>query len=326
MIGRGRLRGCAGNTLLVLASAALVLAALEGALRVAGATSAGWYAAGPERGAFLRRHVRVNNHRFRDRDFRWARTPGVCRVLAVGDSFTFGDGIARVEDTWPRVTERALRAAGRPCEVYNLGVPGTATEFQHTLLTRRKAWDYRPDRLVIGFVLNDPEPPDANTTVIPRRLFPPLIPLGGMDPWLTRRSYAYAWLRRSKNRLWERLGWKETYADYIASLYDPASEQWRSFVAEARGLVADAAARHIPVSVAIFPMFTSLEDYPFEREHEMAAAVFERAGADVVDLLPLFRGRSTTQLAVAPMDAHPNELAHREAGERIAQHLLEVSW
>jgi len=321
-----RLRGCAVNLLLASGSVALMLVALEVALRLAGGGGAGWYAAGPERGLFLRRHVRLNADRFRDRDFVRERTAGVCRILAVGDSFTFGDGIERVEDTWPRVAERALRAAGRDCEVYNLGVPGTGTAFQRAMLDRRRVWAYRPDRLVLGFVLNDPEPPDANVTIVPRHLYPPLIPLPGLDLQLTRRSYAYAWLRRSKNRLWERLGLKETYGDYVASLYDPGSPVWKSFVEEARGLVRDSARRGVPVTVAIFPMFASLENYPFEREHALAAGVFERAGADVVDLLPLFRGRSTEQLAVAPADAHPNELAQRLAGERIARHLLSISW
>ncbi len=321
--GRRRFRELVAKLALVLGSLALVGITLEVALRLVDTGGAGWYAAGPERVRFLREHVRLNNHRFRDRDFSWPRTPGRCRILAVGDSFTFGDGIERVEDTWPRVTERALRAAGHDCEVYNLGVPGTSTTFQRAMLERRSAWDYHPDRLVLGFVLNDPEPPDANRTIVPRRLDPPLVPLPGLDRQLTLRSYAYAWLRRSKNRLWERMGWKETYGDYVASLYDERSENWARFLAAAEGLVGDASSRGIPVTVAIFPLFTSLEDYPFTEQHAQAARAFARAGADVLDLLPTFRGLRTIELAVSPSDAHPNERAQRIAGERIAAHLVE---
>ncbi len=318
---RGRLREWALNLVVLLVTLFVGCTALEIGLRLLGARQGDWYAAGPQRLAFLRDHVSRNADGFRDREFSAARRPGTRRILAVGDSFTFGDGIEQVEQTWPRVLERELAARAGPHEVYNLGVPGTNTAFQRRMLGRRDAWRFRPDRLVLGFVLNDPEPPGANRTIVTRRLYPPLLPPAGLDSWLTRRSYAWAWLRRTKNTLAERWGLKETYGDYVEQLFRPETPDWEAFVHEARGLVDDARQRGVPVTVAIFPMFHDLEHYRFEEQHRRAAAVFREAGADVIDLLEVFRGRPTAELHVAPGDAHPNARAHRIAAEAIAGHL-----
>jgi lysophospholipase L1-like esterase len=320
----GRLRERLVNLGLVLGSLLLVFVALEIGLRLLGSNAGDWYAAGPQRLEFLRDHVQRNRHGFRDREFSYPRTPGRRRVLAVGDSFTFGDGIERVEDTWPRVLEARLIESGGDWEVYNLAVPGTNTSFQRDMLNRRDHWSFLPDLVILGFTLNDPEPPDANRTIVPRKLNPPLLPPRGLDRRLTRRSYAWAFARRTKNALLERFGLKMTYGDYIRSLYEDDAANWDYFVQQSEGLVRDARERGIQLLVVVFPMFTNLEQYPFEAFHTASFEVFAGAGAEVLDLLPVFRGGETTGLAVSATDAHPNERAHRLAAEAIAEKVLDL--
>ncbi len=317
---RGAPHGRGRDIAVLMGTLCLIALALEGGLRIFGTRRGDWFGAGPERVAFLRAHVHRNSEGFRDREFSPAPAPGVHRILAVGDSFTFGSGVPRVEDTWPRVLESRLVAAGEAAEVLNLAVPGTGTSFQRDLLLR-KGYRLRPERIVIGFVPNDPEPPGVNREVVPSRLFVPLIPWRSVDTTMTRASYLYAWLRKKKNQVLERLGRKETYDEYVRSLYRPGPD-WDSFAADARGLVADARERGIAVTVALFPMFHDLEHDPFARETAMAAEVFRGAGADVIDLMDAYRGRPTSELWISPTDAHPDESAHRLAGEAIARRLL----
>lgn len=307
------------NAALTVASLALCFGALEAGLRAFGPERGDWYAAGAARTAFLREHVHRNALGFRDREF-GPKQPNVPRILAVGDSFTFGDGIPDAADTWPRVLEASLASAGVKAEVLNVGVPGTNTAFQRHLLAT-KGYALAPDRIVLAFVPNDPEPPGANTNAVPTRLNPPLIPAVGLDRALSRSSYAYAWLRAKKNELLERTGLKETYADYVRGLYRPGPS-WDDFVAEARVLVAEARLRRVAITVVLFPLFFDLEHDPFGVEMDRAAAVFREAGADVLDLRPVFAGHATSDLWIAPTDAHPDELAHRLAGEAIARHLV----
>lgn len=316
---RTRLRQAAINAALVAAAVLLVLGGMEIALRASAGSRGDWYAAGPGRLEFLASSVQRNPDGFRDRPFARDRRPETLRVLAVGDSFTFGDGIERVEDTWPRVLERRLRAAGLDAEVFNLGKPGTNTAYQRALLAR---WlpELRPDVVVVGFVPNDPEPPGANREIVPKRLFVHLLPWDALDDAWTRSSYAYAWLRAKRNILLERTGRKETYAEYVAGLYSPGPD-WEAFEREARGLVAEVREADVRLVVALFPLFHDLEHDPWARELEAAGALFRSAGAEVLDLRATYAGYPTDALWIAPTDAHPNVLGHRLAGEAIASHL-----
>lgn len=77
-----------------------------------------------------------------------ART-GAPRVVALGDSYTFGSCV-NDDETWPAVLERALPGA----EVVNLGVPGYGLD-QMLLRWERDGAAYRPDVVVLGYIGED---------------------------------------------------------------------------------------------------------------------------------------------------------------------------
>lgn len=314
-----RARGCLINAAIVAGTLALCFGALEIGLRLFGSEHGDWYGAGPQRAAFRRNHVDLNSAGFRDAEFPATRTPGRTRILAVGDSFTFGAGIEDPADTWPKVLEARLRESGWDVEVLNFGRAGTNTAFQRHLLNEQ-GWTLSPDRIVLAFVPNDPEPPGSNTAVVPVRLNPPLLPLPGLDLALSRTSWSYAWIRARKNRVLERLGSKETYDEYVRSLYEPGPD-WNAFQEAASGLVTDATRRGVPVTVALFPLIHDLESNPWDAQLARAAEVFRKAGAEVVDLREAFRGHATAELRLSPTDAHPNELGQRLAAEAVARQL-----
>ena len=80
---------------------------------------------------------------------------GVRRVLALGDSFTFGHAVEAAE-AWPAVLEGLLNARGGPrYEVVNAGVGGYGTG-QELLLYEELESRVEPDLVVVGFaVVND---------------------------------------------------------------------------------------------------------------------------------------------------------------------------
>ena len=67
--------------------------------------------------------ARINAFGFRDGEVSEHAPAGRLRVLALGDSFTFGWGVD-LPDTWVKRVEAALRARGHDVEVLDLGVPG----------------------------------------------------------------------------------------------------------------------------------------------------------------------------------------------------------
>lgn len=74
-------------------------------------------------------------------------------VLLLGDSFTFGQGVPYAA-TWGVVGEERLRAQGLPVRMINAGMQGMDTRSE-LLLLRELAPRYRPDVVVVGFLIND---------------------------------------------------------------------------------------------------------------------------------------------------------------------------
>src|SRR5690606_40298619 len=82
-----------------------------------------------------------------------ARAAAGVRVLALGDSCTFGRGVPD-EATWPARLEARLRAAGRDAAVFNAGVEGYDTA-QELEVLRRRAPLVRPTAVVVAWLAND---------------------------------------------------------------------------------------------------------------------------------------------------------------------------
>jgi hypothetical protein len=84
-----------------------------------------------------------------------ARPAGARRVLALGDSFTFGHAVEAAE-AWPAILESELTARGRGAwEVINAGVSGHGTG-QQLLMYEALAPRVEPEVVVLGFaVVND---------------------------------------------------------------------------------------------------------------------------------------------------------------------------
>jgi hypothetical protein len=77
----------------------------------------------------------------------------------------------------------------------------------------------------------------------------------------------------------------------------------------------------------IFPLFGNPldESYPFAELHTGVASAATRAGAQVVDLLPAYRGlRWELLVADGVEDEHPNEIAHRIAADVLVGALDEA--
>jgi HEAT repeat protein/lysophospholipase L1-like esterase len=95
----------------------------------------------------------VNTDGFRDRWHAKERLPYTSRVVALGDSVTFGAGL-EPDEAYPQRLESVLRAEGRRVEVFNAGMIGWSTR-QERLAYERLIRPYRPDLVLLGVCLND---------------------------------------------------------------------------------------------------------------------------------------------------------------------------
>ena len=93
---------------------------------------------------------RMNNEGFRDRNFTEARTPGVKRIAAIGDSFTEG-WMAPRGTAWPGIVEQEL---GPGVEVYNFGL-ANRSPLRYLALYDRIIRKYHPDIVLVCLYQND---------------------------------------------------------------------------------------------------------------------------------------------------------------------------
>ena len=101
--------------------------------------------------------VVTNSYGMRDREFSAVPSPGVVRILCLGDSLTFGDGVA-VDDTYAKQLEARLGQEGTiKYEVINAGVSSYDT-WQEVAYFEEWGVRLKPNTVVIGFYANDVVP------------------------------------------------------------------------------------------------------------------------------------------------------------------------
>ena len=104
----------------------------------------------------VRVEVRINAQGMRaDREFPLEKPPGVCRIVAYGDSFFVGYEVDLEDALLTRLEER-LREAGIDCEVLNLAVSGFGTA-EMLVALEADGLRYDPDVVLFQWHATDPE-------------------------------------------------------------------------------------------------------------------------------------------------------------------------
>lgn len=243
------------------------------------------------------------------------------RLVCLGDSFTFGEGV-RNEDTYPEVAARLLRKDGRQTDACNLGVGDYNTK-QSLDVLNRFGFDLKPDVVVLGYTLNDAEPPlfqidsasgqpvrrdremSIEAEAAPRK--PP-----GSGIYRLRLAQAF-WNARHQRKLTQQT------IDYYLSVNAPFGEGWIDSESALREMISRCRERDVPCVVVMFPLLFELsDDYPFRDVHRRVGEMVTGSGGHFIDLLPALTGRNPAELIVHPTDQHPNEKVHEIAGKLVA--------
>ncbi len=242
--------------------------------------------------------------------------PESTHLCLLGDSFTFGHGVADVENRFSNLLQRRIsedRTIESPMVVSNLSYPGTDLPWVETVLQRAFEDGRRIDHAVYVMCLNDIESfHDPRMTRSSE--------LSHFDPptFLLRETYFFNWawfrvqqLSRSDVR---------DYYSFVREYYQ--GEPWQRFqlkIAQVHDLCRRNECRF---SIVVFPFLHNLaQDYPFSEIHEQIVRDCEGLGIPTIDLRKPLAAAAGQGLTVNAFDAHPNELAHEIVADEL-QHLL----
>ncbi|SLM48668.1 membrane protein of unknown function [Nitrospira japonica] len=97
--------------------------------------------------------MKTNALGFRDRERTIERTSSAWRMVALGDSFTWGAG-ARYDEVYLTLVERALADERPGAEVINLGIVGYQPE-DYSALLKEHGLSYGPDLVLVNFFVGN---------------------------------------------------------------------------------------------------------------------------------------------------------------------------
>lgn len=251
----------------------------------------------------------IDDHGMRREEPLPSRDPERYRILAVGDSLTYGEGIEAYW-AWPAQLERALAPDFR-VEVLNLGVRGYASEDVLDML-QRFVPELEADLVVYGVCLNDfldqGSRQPAGPALLPEKL----------SKVLTRRTRVGRLLDERTDALKRTLGLQP---DFYADLLDDFDARYRRFGRDVAAMNALVTESGLPPMVAVV-----LDQYPrLDGSGRQLALAAERqlraAGIDLVESEEFYRRYDGQAFRVSRWEGHPNEEAHAVWASDLAQRL-----
>ena len=252
--------------------------------------------------------------------------PGTYRILFLGDSFTYGRGVADESRIFTRGIE-ALLNEQRPDPRYseyvsfNASFPGSLTSDWLQLF---EIWApvLKPDLVVAVFFLRDGQTRALSISEI-QNIRQDLSRLYDSSFWF-RHSALYRYFRELVEQ--RKLG-----AEYLRNMaigyFGDAeeTEEWKRAQLNLLKIRRDTESRGAQFALVVFPVLFGLDDdYPLRDvvdEIERFAGDFD---IPVFSLLPAFLNRRAEELWVSVTDQHPNEAGHEIAARAMMPFLVDA--
>ncbi len=268
--------------------------------------------------------VKINSFGLRDYEFSFEKPKNTFRILGLGDSFTYGEGVA-LEQTYLKILEQMLnkQAGVIKYQVINAACPAYNT-VQESIYLREKGMSFKPDLLIIGYVIGDTQekllgPP----THAPARGIKGMVLKAMLI--LRKGSYAYDFLSERIYVFWQKniLHKQVASSDVLHRLHKSSGRYWPK-CEEALGDVAWICKQaNIRVLLLIWPIMEELnENHPYLDLYQQVAEAGRKYDMEVLELFPLFKGIEEKSLWISPSNSHPNAQAHLLAAEEILNYLI----
>jgi lysophospholipase L1-like esterase len=279
------------------------------------------------------------------------RQPGTFRILALGDSFTFGVGASQ-EETYPAQLQEILRSRGTDAQVLNAGAPGFGVP-DAVAWYRRWGRPLDPDAVVlavfVGNDLQDAAPGTPKAVAVDGALMIQGEKRRSLSRWLYYHSHLYALLKgsalggaaRRALGLPEPLDVRQLRQEMELYSKERLPTEIREGAAATEKAVAELArsaggtrilAVIVPSLIQVDPARweASLERFGLDpsrydrrRPNELFRGIFGRHGFSILDLTEPFAetvGRGGR--IYLPIDQHLTPAGYRLMAERVAAEIL----
>lgn len=295
--------------------------------------------------------ISVNSHGMRDREYDAQKPAGSLRIMAIGDSWTFGVGMNN-QDTWPKRLEALLTTPERPAAVMNTGVSGYET-YHEALYYKELAPQFEHDLVLVGiYPVNDVHAKDKKYARY-RRLYeisPLPLDLYNAPKHLYVSQLYNNWREARKYRRRAEFYAKRDAAAGVSAgakghfaageedwteLYTDRFSGWRTMQESFRSIGETARSTGVPGAAILFPDLRDLaryRDYSHPKVEPLIRAAVESAGLVLIDLEADFVPYAGHEPEVSGLvgGTHPNAkgydlIAHAVVRELEARHLISHS-
>jgi len=223
------------------------------------------------------------------------------RVLALGDSFTYGHGL-QYEDSFLYSLQKKLENEGNRISFLNFAKRGADTrEVLH--IYRQFKDSVQHHAVVYGLHINDLL--DFETSYIS------LNPVA--HPWIMERSRAYDFIVTRIDRIAVR-------QHRVRWLNDPERFRDSYFIEELNALNllnSEAQQKGVPLYVVVLPMLVDVGKDTFIPLYEGIKSALDRNQLEYIDLTECLKGIRDQDFWVLPFDQHPNHRANRIFANRL---------
>lgn len=248
--------------------------------------------------------ISINSYGFRDHAFSFEKPDHVCRIVALGDSFTFGQGVP-IESTYSKQLEQLLnekKDGDRKYEVLNAGVQGYNT-VQEALVLRRRILPLKPNFLILGFTeTNDPEIKSPEPFSIRKAL-------GKASVLLKLPLIRYLGERMEQKRT------NEEWDRFTREIYRPDGESWKLCTKALQKIRDLCEEGQIKLLVVLFPCL-SHEDF-YRAEREQLKETLRNLNMPFLETYPFIKDIPDSEMHISETDHHPSARVHRRFSELI---------
>jgi lysophospholipase L1-like esterase len=285
-------------------------------------------------------YIHINADGFRDLDYPLEKKVTFFRIMVIGDSFTFGQGV-NLEDTYSKQLERRLNDMGKTSEVISCGVIGYGM-WQYLETLERKVIPYKPDLVILGLFIDD-----IPSSVSPHRdlqNWPGTNPFVKDASGLMSRSYLWNFLKnsitfvetkyrylRGHNYLKgiekrkEATGPAHPESTWYPIMYGKLPKDIYSDFAETlHTFMRICETANIQVLVVLIPDAAQMHEPERQEVNLFVAQTCKDIGVPFVDVTKRFEKEEDPRtLYLFPLDAHASPKGHRLIADSIFEQLQE---